>query len=147
MWVRWLACCTMTRLGWRNVTVMNEVVIYERPMGTFQLHEFPIPSSWIPDFNFMNSRFQLHEFTISTSWIQDFNFMNSRFQLHEFTMSTSWIHNFIFMNSRFQLHEFTKLSTIIHNFIFTNSTSWSWNREFIKLKSWITSVENGNSRS
>ena len=117
-------------------------LIYERPVWTFQLHEFLISSSWIHDFNIQNSRFQLHEFTISTSRIRDFNIQNSRihyfnftnslfqlheftiwtslFQLREFTFSTSRIHGFNFMNSRFQLQEFTcwtsrfKLQRICH---------------------------------
>jgi hypothetical protein len=60
-----------------------------------------------------------------------FNFMNSRFHLHEFSISISQVHDF----NWFQLHEFTI------------STSWSWNREFVKLKSWIREVVIVNSRS
>ena len=82
----------------------------------------------------MNSRFQLHEFTISTS----------RIQLHKFTNSTSQI----------QLHKFTNLTSRIHEFNFMNSTSgiqllnsWSWIREFVKLKLWIPEVEIMNSWS
>jgi hypothetical protein len=73
----------------------------------FNFMNFPISTSWIHDFNFMNSRFHV------------FNCVNTRFQIHEFTIQlqvecvNSWSWN----------REFTWLK------------SWSWNREFLKLNS------------
>jgi hypothetical protein len=43
--------------GYMKVTACVKSVFYERPVGTFQLHEFLISASWILDFNFTNSRF------------------------------------------------------------------------------------------
>ena len=111
-----------------------------------------ISTSRIHDFNFTNStsRIQLHEFTNSTSRIHDFNFTNStsRIQLHEFTNSTSRIllHEFTneveFVNSWSWIREFVKLKSWIREVEIVNS--WSWNREFVKLKSWIHEVETLN---
>jgi hypothetical protein len=60
---------------------------YERPVGPF--HEFPISSSWIPNFNFLNSCFQHTEITN-----HDVNFVNSRLK---------------FMNSRSEVVEIVNL--------------------------------------
>jgi hypothetical protein len=88
--------------------------MYKRLLWTFQLHEFPITSSWIHYFKFVNIR---------NSWIHDFSFTNSRFQLYEFMISTSGIYDYNLMNSRFQLYEinFTNSRISIH---FTNLKSW-----------------------
>jgi hypothetical protein len=94
-------------------------------------------------FNFIHSRFHLHEFTTSTlriplRWIHDFNL----------TISALW-------TSRFQLYEFKILSLRSWNrdFVKLKSwiheveilTSWSWNPEFCMLKSWIHEVAIVNS--
>jgi hypothetical protein len=105
----------------RNTIFISAVIIYavtyERSMGTFQLHKFPIS---FPQFTIFTS--WIHIFNIRNSQIHDFSFMNSRFQLHELTISASWIHDFNFTNSRLKRHEFM--------------ISWRWNREFVKMKSW-----------
>jgi hypothetical protein len=118
----------------------------------YRIHEFKISTTWIHNFNFINSRFQLH--AISASWINDFNFTNSRFQPR--------IHYFNFTNSRFHLHDFTTSTSWIcfglKDFNLTDSrlhleveivnvNLWSWileveNREFFKLKSWILEIMN-----
>jgi hypothetical protein len=101
-------------------------------------------------FNFMNSRFHLRELTIITSWIHV-----STYGIQEFTISTSRIRDLRFMNSWFHLHKFTILISRIQFREYTisisrvktvysrrwNLNSWSWNREFMKLKSWIREIE------
>jgi hypothetical protein len=92
---------------------------YERPVGTFQLHEFPISSSWIHDFN---SQIQLHEFTMKL-WIQEDELMKLKSWIHEVKILNSWSWN----------GEFVKWKSWIHEVEFVNSLSW--NHEFVKLKS------------
>jgi hypothetical protein len=61
--------------------------------------------------------------------------MNSLFHLNEFPISTSRIHEGEFVNSWSWNREFVKLKSWIYEVKIVNS--WSWNREFMKLKSWI----------
>ena len=84
--------------------------------------------------NSSTSRIQLHEFTNSTSWIHEFNFMNSRctsrIPLHEFNFTNS---RFNFMNSR--IHVFAWMRPIPKRIQLLNHevalklnsvNSWSW---------------------
>jgi hypothetical protein len=87
---------------------------YERTVGTFQLHELPISSKLINNFNLVNSRFQHTEFTKSKSWIHEVENVNSRSwsTKREFNDMNSWKHEIL--------------------------RSWKWNREFVKMKSWVS---------
>jgi hypothetical protein len=67
-----------------------------------------------------------------------FNFMNSWLQLHEFTISVKIVKKKI-VNSWIQPLAFTIKISRIHDF--------SWNRDFVKLKSLICEVEIMNSLS
>jgi hypothetical protein len=127
----------------------NRATHYERPVGPFQLHVFPISSVWFHDFNFMNSRFHLHEFTILTSWIHVFNIRlsrNSRSWNRKFPISNSRVKGFNFIVTSWSWNrEFMKLKLWIRAVEIVNS--WSWHRKFVKLKSWIHEVEIVNSWS
>jgi hypothetical protein len=117
---------------------------YERPVGMFQLHEFPISSLWIHSVNFVSSRFQHTESTISRNpWIHDINFMNPK--IHDFTFkkSTSWIYvlNCTISTLRTKnfmcIHE-VKIVKFKHDHAQLKIVNlWRWNRAFMKFKSWI----------
>jgi hypothetical protein len=84
-------------------------LLHERPMGTY-VHENPISTSQIPDFNFMNS----------------INFTNSSFQLQVCNISI------------FACWAFFRDSYFLY--VFTNWNSWRWLHHNVMLELWTREV-------
>jgi hypothetical protein len=81
-----------------------------------------------------NSRFQFHEFT--WSWNREFVI-----KLKSLKSWISTVNYFMFTHiyTTCIKREFVKLKSLIREVEIANS--WSWNREFVKLKWWIHKVE------